>query len=575
MDILEYLAVIAKEVETLPPEEKQKRILELKKILPTEFIAETRKDMLAILARQDNPDGYAAFYELMGGTPPPPHVMIWIRKIYKSANDGIGTVLFAFRGSWKTTSVSVKFVAHQIGLHPEKTNLIICSNGPSANKIMKAIADIIELHPEWKRTFPTIVPYPEKWSTEGYSVYDNSMPIGDWAKKQTSTIDPTLFGGGYDSHQLNGKHPSGILLFDDIHDDKNSRSEKERQGVISVLTSELLKTAIRIKDKLVTKIIDIGTPWADDDAHHVLKDSGEYAFEQMPAMTRANPMENPTDGTDVVYIDGVSRNGAIYEDIKGWWKLAWPDNYGIGSAIADRATMGKSDFWRQVMLDLTIANSAKIKYYLYARDEIKNDWPMIGGVDPTNTGVSSLSNFALAYVAKKPGGGVVIVDGVLEKCSALQAENHILYAQEKFPAWQYSACENVGGGAVFLQMIQRNPKIRAIASGLKGITDSKIRNKKDRFLSDAARWFEDGTITISDADTPFLNALRRGFDKIHDLDPATSPEFDAMDSVYHALRQMPDVLRMPLSDSEKLGAKVRKIQHSPMWGARNHVGYGA
>jgi len=81
-----------------------------------------------------------------------------------------------------------------------------------------------------------------------------------------------------------------------------------------------------------------------------------------------------------------------------------------------------------------------------------------------------------------------------------------------------------------------------VASGLKGISDSVIKSKKDRWLNDAAKWFEDGTVKISNADTPFLNAVRRLFDKFFDLDPKHDYAFDAGDAVYLSLKSMSDVV---------------------------------
>ena len=198
----------------------------------------------------------------------------------------------------------------------------------------------------------------------------------------------------------------------------------------------------------------------------------------------------------------------------------------------------------------------------------------IGGVDPTtfeedNAGNRN-SHFALAYVSKLPSGGAIIVDGVLERCSQNQAENHILVAQGKFTNWQYVAVENVSVGKVFLQTLQRNPRIKAIPSGLKGVTDGKISSKRDRVLL-MHKWFENGTVKISNADTPFLNALRRLFDKFYDLDPKHDYSFDAFDAVFHALQNMPEVLSV-----QEVGIpKQKKIKNNrPMDRIGLHVGYG-
>lgn len=158
----------------------------------------------------------------------------------------------------------------------------------------------------------------------------------------------------------------------------------------------------------------------------------------------------------------------------------------------------------------------------------------------------------------------------MEKCTQTAAENHILYAQGRFTNWMFTAVENVGVGKMFLQTLYKNPNVRAIPSGLKNISDATVSSKKDRALH-IHKWFEDGTIKISDADTPFLNALRRLFDKFHDLDP-TDYAFDVADSVFHALKNMPDVLVK--KDMSVFPNLAPKRKNNPLQGMNVFSGYG-
>jgi len=228
-----------------------------------------------------------------------------------------------------------------------------------------------------------------------------------------------------------------------------------------------------------------------------------------------------------------------------------------------------------IMLDLAASSSGKLKYYQFPHQDISYDMYTIGGVDPTTFQEAQEGNrnshFALCYLSKLPVGGAVIVGGVLEQCTQLQAENHILAAQGMFSNWQFSAVENVSVGKVFLQTLQRNSRIKAIASGLKDITDGKISSKRDRVLQ-THKWFESGVVKISNADTPFLNALRRLFEKFYDLDPKHDLAFDAFDSVFHALRNVPDILR-----EERAGMpnERKKKVAGPLDTIGLHIGYGS
>ena len=106
-----------------------------------------------------------------------------------------------------------------------------------------------------------------------------------------------------------------------------------------------------------------------------------------------------------------------------------------------------------------------------------------------------------------------------------------------------------------------------MASGLKNISDGRVTSNRDRVLA-THKWFEDGTVRISSADTPFLNALRRVFDKFYDLDPKHDPAFDAFDAVYHALRNMPEVTVKSTFDEKK------PVVKRPLDKIGQHIGYG-
>lgn len=527
------------------------------------------KEELANKVRsEDSPESYFAFCELLDGEAPPRHVQRWIKQYYSDHEKGVGTVNLAFRGARKTT-YGMKFIAYRVGKEPHKTNVAIGAQDDSPEKVMNSVSVIIESHPEWKRCFPNVQPDKDRgWSVEGYYVKDTSIPYEAWVKKQVSVIDPTLVAGSYNSKRINGKHPSGVLYIDDIHD-INNNSETQRKDVVKKLTTVILKTVIRKDDKLSTWVLGIGVPWATDDGYQTMVNAG-YGFIKTPAMTRALPNE-----PGAIYIDGFyPPKGVVFEEITGWWFLTWPE-FGINAILQERS-FGRSEFWQMIMIDLAMSSAGRLLYYEYPASEINWTLPVQGGCDPTNDDVELTSSedrsyFTLAYVAKLPGHGAVVIDGVLEQCSQLQAENYILSAQTKFSNWLNVAVENVGGGKGFIQTLKRNSKIRVVPSGLKDITDAKIRSKKDRLLKNSS-FFENMDVRISDADTPFLNALRRAFIHFYDLSEKDYA-FDAWDAVFHALRQMPDALTKP-RDEEEEQQRQQQRGSNPLAGIGQHVGYG-
>ena len=79
------------------------------------------------------------------------------------------------------------------------------------------------------------------------------------------------------------------------------------------------------------------------------------------------------------------------------------------------------------------------------------------------------------------------------------------------------------------------------------------KGKKERLERQMGPWFENGTVRISDADTPFLNALRK------EMDDYPHGTMDCMDSVYWALRQMPDILIIK-AEPDRLPSRMKKTR---------------
>ena len=329
---------------------------------------------------------------------------------------------------------------------------------------------------------------------------------------------------------------------------------------------------------MTTWLFAVGTPWALDDAYHTLKNTGQYIFVNIPAMKRVSEGEG-------VYCDGVNRNGVIFDDIVGWWELTDPKNYRVVSAIKDRAD-GKAAFWQMIMLDLATAKHGGLRYYIFPKDKIDNTWPFHGGCDPAYTFKESReeakknSAFALAYVGKKPAGGAVIKDGVLDKCSVQKACTYIAAAQSLFMNWVFTATENVGIGRLFIEAARLiNPGLTIIGSDLGGIMrqkgepKGKTKSKSDRILYELAPWFENATVMISDEETQFNMALRMLLDNFYEMDDRTADEaWDAGDAVYHAVKSMPEVLQINPLLAEEMAIPRPQAKH-PLAGLKDR-GYG-
>ena len=462
---------------------------------------------LVELARFDNVDGFAAFYELVHGTQMPEHALFeWVKPLYEARQGKKGIVIEAFRGSTKTTTMGT-FMAFRIGHEPHKANLLIQVGDDVATDNTAAIADIIANNPAFKVVFQNVAPDIEKgWGAGGYEVKRTDIEYSQWRQANSGRKDPTLLGVGYKSREIIGRHPDGLLIVDDIHDENNTSSERELSTVRKILTGTIFPTMTP-----ETWTVFVGTPWVENDMLHYVAATGEFVHVKTP----------------------------VYRENEGEKKYTWFDKFGEAVVESQRRLNGKLEFARMYLLDLTAAANRVFKYHGYPSSEVRYTWPMVGGCDyASNWDAYKNADgrgdyFALAYVAKLPGGGAVVVDGVLVRCSQAEAEVYLKRAQELYPGWLQTSIETVGKGDDFFQVVRRNP-------GLKVVPQHSGRRSKSRRLEvEMAPWLENGIVRISDAETPFLNELRKELDEY----PQHSHD-DAMDALYYAMRIMPDVLRM-------------------------------
>jgi hypothetical protein len=160
--------------------------------------------------------------------------------------------------------------------------------------------------------------------------------------------------------------------------------------------------------------------------------------------------------------------------------------------------------------------------------------------------------FALAYGFIIPGGGLVIFDGVNEHVSQAQAESYVERAQNMFPNWRGCAVEGDGRGEDFIAMLYRKPNLRVVPFKTGG------KGKEARLVRQLGPWLESGRIRVSDAETPFLNALRQQLDDYPNVE-----HDDALDAVYWLARLFPDVLALPDVEEELPPLERRKRQPNP------------
>lgn len=442
-----------------------------------------------------------------------------------------GIVIEAARGSTKTTSMTT-LAAYLIGKFPARANIILRVGDDSGQASARAVADIIEFNEGWKLAFPEIVPDKDKgWGAQGYEVKHAGMEYTTWREVNSARQDPTLLGLGYRSNALIGKHPDGFLLIDDIHNEINTGSIKELGSVISILTGTIFPMATE-----TTLLCAIGTPWVEGDALDYMKQTNQFICLKTPVLRFEEHGEHEFEGSHCT--------------------LTMPELFGLKDITRQKSLVGEREFGRMFLLSLLLSQADGIRYLSYPAEQLDpHNMTTGGGCDPAfiyeerQRDEKNRSYFADVWLVKaKEIDCLVIFDGVMERCTQLEAEQQLWKLQKLYP----KTCRGTGfetagrGQESYYNIMLRNPGLKLIPSGLAGVKATARTEKKRRLELELIPWFENGKIRVSNADTPFLNFVRKA------LDEWPYWFLDILDGVYHGVKLFPEVLVIKADTSQHL-----------------------
>lgn len=526
-----------------------------------------RVSLGVIALTNDNPEGFKAFYELIHGRPLDDEIVRdFIEPIYANKAENRGTLEWAYRGSFKTTTITVTLTAFRIGHEPYKSNLLVQANDDTAGKNARQIADIIEHNEGWKIAFPHVKPDQQRgWGAQGYEVYcDHDLTITDegyphlepldyavWRTRNSQRKDPSLVGLGYRSGSLIGMHPDGVMIVDDIHDEKNTVSELEINQVIKIVTDVIFPMMVEDGDTLVTWPVFVGTPWTDDDVYHYIRNTGEFGFVFVPVMRQV------AEGTaGAVHIE--------HQGLNGWYVLTRPNQFGVNAIIRSYNKSGHRGFFRMFLLTLEAASDTGIKYTLFPADEIKPfEWIVVSGLDYASIleskgrTVKNRSFFAKFNAAIRPTGGAIIFSGTVKQLTQLEAEAVIARDQVMYPHFKHTYFEADGvGEQAITAMLSRNSDLKIVPVKTGG------KSKKYRSETELAPLLESSKIMISDGSAPELMMLRDALDKYpHGLS-------DPVDGCYWVARAAQEYGAFPMLNTNGLGPKKIKSRKDHPWRVR-------
>lgn len=447
---------------------------------------------------EDSPEAFSYFYRLIYQRALPPHARHeWLPAIYAAKARDEGTVIEAFRGSGKTSALSVAWVAFKIGHHPAESNLVLQVSDHAARDTCRQITDLIEHNAGWQAVFPHIRPDKKQcWGMKGYEIVNTRMDHKIWRAicAKTKGKDPTLLGLGYKSRSVIGKHPTGVLLIDDIHDENNTRSAAELEIVQQILTSTILPTVTAETWQVV-----VGTPWVGEDVLAYLKATGRYLSVSTPALRDGMPV--------------------------------WPERFTLQEIERRRQESGEIEFARMYLLDLAAASGAHLRREWlnpYPLAKIDPGWPVIMGVDYASTADKRTNSkrdyFAVAVGRALPGGsGMILVDGYRGRISQGEAELKLKQLAGLYPTLSLIGMEALGKGEEFYHLMLRS-------SALPIMPMTTNQSKGERFEIGMAPLFQFRRAWVVDIETPFIRAFKQEW-----VSWPHAPHDDTLDAVYWML----------------------------------------
>ena len=458
-------------------------------------------------------EGFKHFYWCIWRREMPPYADEWV----ESFMGGRWTILECFRGSTKSTTLTVTFSAFCLGHEPASSVLIVQSNDTKSSQSSAAIANIIKQFTGWKACFPKVVPDEARgWGANGYFIQDLETVerdgYGRWVEMtmRDHLKDPSFVGAGITSADIVGMHPRR-LFFDDIHDRQNSTFPKDRENIVQTVRENVIPVITKPGDEKPFFGVAC-TFWDKSDAYHVLLETGLFQHIKTPILR---------------YVAEDERSDGLFEGKPV--QLTWPAGYSMESVLLYRKSNDSVTFKREYLCDETSDLDRAYRIQSYKSEEIDPTWQAAAGVDPVGVlkAGEGISHFAVAEGQLTPYNSVVVVDGILEKCGALQGEEYVVSAQGKYLNFLKANIEGDGAGAIFAGNFTRHPGLVVATVRTAEIGKGSKFDRQYKFLEPLTR---SGALRVSDRDTPFLRAVRRYFDEFPNFAP-TDPLADIGDAL--------------------------------------------
>lgn len=485
--------------------------------------------------------GFSEFFWCMSGYELAPYAQTeWLPAFFEAYKNKSGVMLMGFRGSTKSTFL-FWWSMYLAGKNPKGSTLLVKINDESAKESGTLMSSVIESSPRWKFMFPNVRPDTKRWNLDGYDLIDTDVDYGRWVdmRSRDHLSEPSLMCKGVESGGIIGKHPSNGEYFDDLHDEKNTRSAREMESINAIFRSDIIPTWNRPEGHPTLGVAC--TPWAEDDVYSEMLKTGKFVLVKTPIYEEDEEGEDELDGKKV--------------------RLAWKSAYPV-ERVKELQEIGPTQFARMYLVDLTAVKGRLLKrewIHEFEREKINPTWPVFFGVDFASTADKLRDGkrdyFALAIGVGVPGVGVVLTDGVREHLSTEEALQLVQSKASMYPSLQMVGIEKYGKGEEFFNLCRAHLGVKVLPCPLAG-TAPKSKGQRYQGMGGLETWFFNSKAWVADTKLPFIDFFIDewiGWDG----EKTRSGHDDCLDAVYWLLYVSQQFLSTP-SLTEGIGRRERK-----------------
>ena len=453
-------------------------------------------------------DGFRHFANLMLYNPgepdrfmePAAHHEAWIRTMIENNR----VCILAPPESAKTT-YTMLLLAFTVGHKPATQSIVVSVSDAQAEDIVGAVMAHIEFNPAWKLCFPNVVPDKRRgWGYEKGFFVRKAGDYADWIRERGQRKDPSFIGVGYGNRAIIGKRVDGVLIVDDMMDEKNTASEAEL-----TMAKNIFIKVISSRPTEEGKLILVGTPWREDDVYADAVATGLYRNFITPAWE---------------------------EDERGNKTSYWPEVWPIERLERKRKEFGERDFQLMYLMDLKASKGqvlpeTSLRPFFPVR-EVDPLWPEYWGVDVAissqdfgfsnrgRKGYGKRSYFALAKIKAAPFG--LVVTEIIRQQVSLGEAIELIRSHLQLSRPKKINVETWGIGQLLIQQL-----IREIEAPVFPYKDTK--DKTARF-SAMERHFAVNRIMVADNMTPGLKEFANEW-----IGYPSYPTNDTLDAVAAAI----------------------------------------